>query len=96
MNTLNSERREIETQMREEALKSLESIKDDASIEAQQNNMGICVYQANWHQGVIGILAARMKEKYHRPTIAFARANSEDDDDELKGSARSIPGGAYT
>ena len=50
--------------------------------------MGICVYQPSWHQGVIGILAARVKEKYYRPTIAFANS----DKDELKGSARSIPG----
>jgi single-stranded-DNA-specific exonuclease len=48
----------------------------------------MCFYQEDWHQGVIGILASRMKEKCHRPVIAFAKA----DDDTLKGSARSIPG----
>ena len=89
LHRLNSQRRDIETQMREQALKSLESINHDASIELQQNNLGICVYQPGWHQGVVGVLAARIKEKFYRPTIAFAKA---DDAGELKGSARSIPG----
>ena len=48
----------------------------------------MCLFDADWHQGVIGILASRLKERYHRPTIAFADAG----DGSLKGSARSIPG----
>ena len=88
LHKLNSERREIENQMRNEAIKSLESLFDTHSLDSQKNAMGICVYQPSWHQGVIGILAARVKEKYYRPTIAFANS----DKDELKGSARSIPG----
>ncbi|MEM8843746.1 MAG: single-stranded-DNA-specific exonuclease RecJ [Pseudomonadota bacterium] len=89
LHSLNSERREIETQMRDEALKSLESLEQQSSIDRQQNNIGICIYQNDWHQGVVGILAARIKEKFHRPTIAFAKADA---DGELKGSARSISG----
>ncbi len=48
----------------------------------------MCIYQEHWHQGVVGIVASRVKEKFHRPVIAFAR----EDDERLKGSARSIPG----
>ena len=88
LHSLNAERREIESQMRDEAIKGLDSLLEDESIAAQQHAHGICIYQSDWHQGVIGILAARIKEKYYRPTIAFANS----DDDELKGSARSIPG----
>lgn len=88
LHALNSERRDIENKMREEAIKGLNSLLDDESISAQQHANGICIYQPEWHQGVVGILAARIKEKYYRPTIAFA----DGDDGELKGSARSIPG----
>lgn len=88
LHSLNTERREIESQMRDEAIKALNSLLEDASISAQQHANGICIYQPEWHQGVIGILAARIKEKYYRPTIAFADGG----DGELKGSARSIPG----
>jgi len=49
---------------------------------------GICLFQEDWHQGVVGLVASRVKEKTNRPTIAFARAN----DGSIKGSARSIPG----
>ncbi len=87
LHDLNSQRREIETQMKEQALKSLESLTSDMSLETS-HELGLCVYQKDWHQGVIGILAARIKEKYHRPTIAFADSGKN----ELKGSARSIQG----
>lgn len=88
LHELNSERREIEGQMREQALHALDSINEKTCADNQQDKIGICVYQPDWHQGVIGILASRIKEKYHRPTIAFANAG----DNELKGSARSIQG----
>jgi single-stranded-DNA-specific exonuclease len=52
----------------------------------------ICLYKESWHQGVIGILAARVRERYHRPTIIFAPADADDpDNQQIKGSARSIP-----
>ena len=87
LHALNIERREIESQMKDEAIKSLDRLNTD-NLVAKKNKLGICVYQPDWHQGVIGILAARIKEKYYRPTIAFANSG----DNELKGSARSIPG----
>ena len=49
---------------------------------------GICLFQPDWHQGVIGIVAGRIKDKYHRPTVVFAMG----DNNEMKGSSRSIPG----
>lgn len=81
---LNQERRELETGMQAEALKSLERLQ----LEESQLPWGIALYQDDWHQGVIGILASRIKDKYHRPVIAFAEAS----DNEVKGSARSIKG----
>ncbi|MDH5378540.1 MAG: single-stranded-DNA-specific exonuclease RecJ [Gammaproteobacteria bacterium] len=82
---LNQERREIEQQMRDEAMQDLSAIhlRENGEIPA-----GICLFDESWHQGVVGILASRVKEKYHRPTIAFAPT----DNDEIKGSARSIEG----
>jgi single-stranded-DNA-specific exonuclease len=57
-------------------------------INNQESLSGICLYDEEWHQGVIGILASRIKERFHRPVIACAKAG----EDEIKGSARSIPG----
>ena len=88
LQALNAERKDIENQMRAEALTALRSGHDGEPGARQQNQPGICVYQADWHQGVIGILAARIKEKYYRPTIVFAN----DSGHQLKGSARSIAG----
>lgn len=81
---LNAERRELETGMQQEALKSLESL----SLNEAELPWGIALYQQDWHQGVIGILASRIKDKYHRPVIAFAEVG----EGEIKGSARSIKG----
>ncbi len=86
LDQLNHERRAIETQMQDEALTDLaelELTEDDAALPT-----GLCLYQAHWHQGVIGILASRIKDRLHRPVIAFAPAG----EGELKGSARSVPG----
>ena len=84
LDALNRERREIEAGMKEQALDSLARMElDEARLPP-----GLCLYDADWHQGVIGILASRIKERYHRPVVAFARAS----EGELKGSARSIPG----
>ncbi|WP_237173197.1 single-stranded-DNA-specific exonuclease RecJ [Paracandidimonas lactea] len=80
LDDMNHERRGIETTMREEAL---------AAIEASSPTIGatVCVYHPEWHQGVVGLVASRLKETYWRPTLAFARADSG----ELRGSGRSIP-----
>lgn len=84
LDSLNRERREIEGSMQQEAVKALEGL----NIQANNLPYGLVLYQADYHQGVIGILAGRIKDKYFRPTIAFAHQ----DDNTLKGSARSIPG----
>ncbi|WP_370314929.1 single-stranded-DNA-specific exonuclease RecJ [Thalassolituus sp.] len=83
LDAFNRERRQIELGMQQEALALL----DDSAV-APQERAGVCLWQENWHQGVIGILASRIKEKVYRPVIAFASA----DNGELKGSARSVPG----
>lgn len=85
---LNIERRSIEAGMQQEALAALKQFNLDASSLPQ----GLVIFDRHWHQGVIGIVAGRIKERYHRPVIAFAPAESDDDNAELKGSARSIPG----
>lgn len=84
---LNSERRQIEAGMQQEALASLRSV----ALDTARLPHGLCLFHTEWHQGVIGILAGRLKEKFHRPVIAFAPAGEAAPDD-LKGSARSIPG----
>jgi len=81
---LNRERRAIERDMKEQALDQvLQAVPETGELPH-----GICVFDPSWHQGVVGIVAGRVKELYHRPTIAFAVAGA----DELKGSGRSIPG----
>ncbi|MFA7387368.1 MAG: single-stranded-DNA-specific exonuclease RecJ [Thiohalobacteraceae bacterium] len=84
LDLLNRERRDIEADMQSQALNALSSVQ----LEEGALPTGLCVFDAAWHQGVIGILAARLKERFHRPVIAFARSGV----DEIKGSARSISG----
>ncbi|MDO8262788.1 MAG: single-stranded-DNA-specific exonuclease RecJ [Gallionella sp.] len=81
LDALNRERRSIEAGMQDSALAALEQI--DAS-----DNFSLTLFDDTWHQGVIGILASRLKDKFHRPTIAFARSLNG----EIKGSGRSIAG----
>ena len=84
LDALNRERREIETGMKVQAEQVLEKLNvNEGNIPA-----ALVIYQADFHQGVIGIVAGRLKEKYLKPVIAFAHQ----DDDVIKGSARSIPG----
>lgn len=85
LDELNRERRDIEQAMREEAFAIVaDLLPDNDGIPPD----AITVHDADWHQGVIGIVAARVKDRFHRPVVAFATA----DDGRLKGSARSIPG----
>ncbi|HIF9161543.1 TPA: single-stranded-DNA-specific exonuclease RecJ [Photobacterium damselae] len=81
---LNQTRKEIEQGMKEEALAICERLK----FSANDMPYGLVLFQKDWHQGVIGILASRIKEKFHRPVICFADAGNE----QIKGSCRSIPG----
>jgi single-stranded-DNA-specific exonuclease len=84
LDELNRERRGIEQEMQQQALVLLDRLQlDDAELP-----YGLCLFDPGWHQGVIGILASRIKERVHRPVIAFAPG----DDGDLKGSARSING----
>jgi len=84
LDSLNLERREIEQGMQTEAMAALSRL----SLKSTDLPSCLCLYQHDWHQGVIGILAGRVKEAWHRPVIAFARG----DNGELKGSARSVAG----
>jgi len=77
--SLNTERRQIENEMKDSALS-----KD--ILGSLENKKAIALYDASWHQGIIGILASRIKEKFYRPTIIFAK----DEEGRLKGSGRSI------
>jgi single-stranded-DNA-specific exonuclease len=80
----NRERRAIETQMNESALAELE----EYGSGEDELPTALCLYRPDWHEGVIGILASRIKERFHRPVIVFTDAA----DGQIKGSARSIPG----
>jgi single-stranded-DNA-specific exonuclease len=80
LDALNRERREIEAQMQESALAAVGDDVGDACA--------VTLFDAEWHPGVVGIVASRLKERFHRPVIAFARGNGG----EIKGSGRSIPG----
>ena len=85
LDELNNERRVVEGEMKNEAMALLGEMK---KLDEHHAPAGVCLYDSNWHQGVIGILASRIKDQLHRPVIAFAPAGK----DEIKGSARSIPG----
>jgi single-stranded-DNA-specific exonuclease len=85
LHQLNKERRLIEKDMQSQALVALEKLSLQFNNELPK---GLCLYDANWHQGVIGILASRIKDKFNRPVIVFAPGPHG----ELKGSARSIAG----
>ncbi|WNW13806.1 single-stranded-DNA-specific exonuclease RecJ [Pseudomonas sp. DTU_2021_1001937_2_SI_NGA_ILE_001] len=82
LDELNQDRKNIEQGMQREALAQLKDLAEDSLP------FGLCLFEPDWHQGVIGILASRLKERYHRPAIAFASAG----EGMLKGSARSVPG----
>ena len=82
LDTLNRERREIESGMQEQALILLES------LDANEASPGIALFDESWHEGVVGILASRIKDKLHRPVFAFALGEGGI----VKGSGRSIPG----
>lgn len=82
LDNLNRERREIESGMQEQALALLETMDIEAAAP------GVALFDPDWHEGVVGILASRIKDKLHRPVFAFAQSEG----DIVKGSGRSIPG----
>ncbi|RHW75141.1 single-stranded-DNA-specific exonuclease RecJ [Colwellia sp. RSH04] len=96
LDDLNKARREIEQGIQVEAERVMKSLNLE-SVEQGSLPNAIALYQNDWHQGVIGIVAGRLKEKFHRPSIVFANASDDtaeqnDNKQVIKGSARSIPG----
>jgi len=85
LDRLNRERRDVEGTMHDEALAEIEA---GAAASAETDAYTMCLYRPDWHQGVVGIVASRLKDRFHRPTIVFARGAAG----ELKGSGRSIAG----
>ena len=98
LDKLNQERRQVEQGMRQQAdsvLRTLENPSEQSAVnQVTQRKRSIILYQDEWHQGVIGIVAGRLKESYHVPAIVFAPADTAliEDYDAIKGSARSIEG----
>ena len=84
LDQLNKDRRSIEQGMQREAMAEL----DKLTLDSENLPSALCLFRPDWHQGVVGLVASRLKEKHYRPVVAFARA----DDGSLKGSSRSIPG----
>jgi len=84
LNNINNERKDIEETMKEQAMLALQNL----DLDEKNIPYGICLYDPTWHEGVVGILASRVKEKYNRPTVIFTKSNNG----ALKGSARSIQG----
>ena len=84
LDALNHDRKDIESDMQTRALEAIAGL----DLRDEQLPVGLCLFEPDWHQGVIGILASRIKEQFHRPVIAFARSAPG----ELKGSARSVTG----
>ncbi|MDB3993157.1 single-stranded-DNA-specific exonuclease RecJ [Gammaproteobacteria bacterium] len=89
LDSINQDRKQIELDMREQAFQSLEHL----VIETDNLPAALCLFDERWHQGVVGIVASRIKDKFNRPAIAFAQVDAADSEVvELKGSARSIQG----
>jgi single-stranded-DNA-specific exonuclease len=80
---LNQDRKELEQQMQSQALLSVERM-----LQSESLPLGLCLFDESWHQGVVGLVASRIKDRVHRPVIALARAGEHS----LKGSARSVAG----
>jgi single-stranded-DNA-specific exonuclease len=88
LDKINRERREIEGGMRDQAMLVAESLFD----ESEEPPPAVCVFDPDFHEGVVGIVASRLKDKLHRPIFVFAASKAPGKEHELKGSGRSIPG----
>jgi single-stranded-DNA-specific exonuclease len=86
LDALNEERRAIEARMQQEALSAVRVL--EKPLESAVQRSGVCLFDESWHQGVVGLVASRVKERLRRPVIAFASADAAS----LRGSARSIEG----
>jgi single-stranded-DNA-specific exonuclease len=85
LDALNTQRREIEADMQQQALAAVRTLRE---ADSGTQRAGVCLFDAGWHQGVVGLVAGRVKEQLRRPVVAFAVA----DERTLRGSARSVPG----
>ena len=85
-NEFNLERRAIEARMQTDALTAVRQLRDTGPHAVHRS--GVCLFDESWHQGVVGLVASRVKDRVRRPVIAFAIAS----DDQLRGSARSVSG----
>lgn len=85
---INRERKAIEGDMRDQALQLADELMDDTDTPPP----ALCLFDPDFHEGVVGIVASRIKDKLHRPTFVFAMSQADGHEDELKGSGRSIPG----
>ncbi len=90
LHALNNQRKQIEQGMLQQAMDDMNNMLE--TMQTEQIHAGLCLYDPGWHQGVIGLLASRVKERFHRPVVAFADASDDADNTEIKGSARSIKG----
>lgn len=86
LNEINAERRAVQQQMTDEAALAFAKV----ALDSVRAPLAVCLFDEDWHPGVVGLVASKMKERLHRPVIAFAPA--EPGSDALRGSARSIPG----
>jgi single-stranded-DNA-specific exonuclease len=86
LDALNQERRAIEARMQSDALAAVARLDERSASPLQRS--GVCLYHESWHQGVVGLVASRIKERVRRPVFAFARAG----DESLRGSGRSVAG----
>jgi single-stranded-DNA-specific exonuclease len=92
LDAINRERREIEGGMRDHAMQVAESLFARADAAQATPPAALCVYDPEFHEGVVGIVASRLKDRMHRPTFVFAASQAPGKEHELKGSGRSIPG----
>jgi single-stranded-DNA-specific exonuclease len=88
LGTINRERRDIEGGMREQAMLVCESLFEDGA----EPPPAVCVFDPDFHEGVVGIVASRLKDRFHRPSFVFAASQAPGKEHEIKGSGRSIPG----
>jgi single-stranded-DNA-specific exonuclease len=88
LDAINRERRDIEGGMREQAMQIVDTLID----ESEEPPAAVCVFDPDFHEGVVGIVASRIKDRLHRPTFVFAASQADGKGHELKGSGRSIAG----
>ena len=92
LDSINRERRDIESGMRDQAQLSADAMVDDQALDESGPPPAIAIFEPDFHEGVVGIVASRIKDKLHRPTFVFAASQAPGKEHELKGSGRSIPG----